>query len=159
MKRFLLAAFVVVAAVAYLGGYVPEHRRRVLLENQVSVLTDQIAEAEARVRTARLLGDLLRVAEAAKDLNYGQAQTLSSSFFDDVRSEADKTPLAALHTALEAVLRLRDKVTSALARGDPAVVDTLYEAEVSLRHALGYPVPDRAETPPPAANPPTSSSG
>jgi hypothetical protein len=92
------------------------------------------------VRVGQLLGDLLNITEAVAALNYGQAQQLSSRFFDGVGAEAARTPAGALRTALEAVLQNRDQVTSALARGDQAVMEPLRRSQIRLREALGYPV-------------------
>ncbi len=144
MKRFLTSAVLVIIAAAYLVGYWPEYQRRLAVENEVSALRFQISEAEGRVRTARLLGELLNVIDAVASMNYGQAQTLLSTFFDKVRAEATRSPVAELQVALEAVLRNRDVVTSALARGDQGVPETLRKMQAQLREALGYPVPPGA---------------
>jgi hypothetical protein len=126
---------------AYLAGYWPERQRRVALEAEVAALQQRLAEADARVRLGRVLGELLQVIETIEAMNYGQAQALSSRFFDTVAGEADRATDPAVRSVLQAVARQRDPVTSALARGDGGIVGTLRDAEVQLRAALGYPVP------------------
>jgi len=160
MKRFLAAAVIVVGAAAYVAGYWPEQQRRMALEREVAALRAQVTDLEARVRAGRLLGQLLNVTEAVAALNYGQAQTLSSTFFDDVRTEAARAPGEEMRSALEGVHQRRDAVTSALARGDASVMDTLRTIQLKLRELLGYPVvPTTSQPPdalPPAALPPAA---
>jgi hypothetical protein len=111
------------------------------LEVEVASLGEQLNDANARVRMARLLGELVNVIETASALNYGQAQELASKFFDQARAEATSTPVPSFRMALERILQSRDRVTAALTRGDPAVVEILRNAQLQLRAALGYPVP------------------
>jgi hypothetical protein len=135
------AGLVVLAiGIAFIAGYWPEHRRRVALEADAAALRERLADSEARVRMGRLLGEILNIREAVVSLNYGNAQQLSSTFFDRVRAEASITPVAAFQTALEDVLQVRDQVTAALARGDQAAVEPLHRSELQLREVLGYPI-------------------
>ena len=139
-KSVIAGSVVVLIGLAYVGGYWPEHRQREALEAEIATLREQLAESEARVRMGRLLGEVLIIREAVATLNYGQAQELSSRFFDRVRAEASATPVAAFKAALEAVLETRDQVTAALARGDQTVGESLRRSESQLREALGYPI-------------------
>jgi hypothetical protein len=139
--RRVIAGLVALAiGLAYIAGYWPEHQRRVAHEADAAALRERLADSEARVRMGRLLGEILTIREAVVSLNYGNAQQLSSTFFDGVRAEASLTPVAAFKTALEAILQSRDQVTAALARGDQAAVEPLRRAELQLREALGYPI-------------------
>lgn len=139
-KRVIAGVVVVVIGLAYVGGYWPEHRRRVAIEADAAGLRQRLADSEARVRMGRLLGEILNIREAVVWLNYGNAQQLSTSFFDGVRAEGSITPVAAFKTALEAVLQARDQVTAALARGDQAALEPLRRSELQLRDVLGYPI-------------------
>lgn len=139
-NRVITGIVVLLIGLAYVGGYWPEHQRRVALEADVATLREQLAESQARVRMGRLLGEVLNIREAVVTLNYGQAQELASRFFDSVRAEASATPVAAFKAALEAVLQTRDQVTAALARGDQTVGESLRRSESQLREALGYPI-------------------
>lgn len=140
-KGVMVGIVTLVVGLAYVAGYWPEHRRRVALEVDAESLRERLADAKARVRVGRLLGEALNIREAVGSLNYGNAQQLSSTFFDAVRAEASITPVAAFKTALEAVLQARDRVTTALARGDQAALEPLRRSELQLREVLGYPIP------------------
>jgi hypothetical protein len=143
LRRSLIATTVVLIVIvaAYVLGYWPERARRMALEAEVVSLREQLIDANARVRMARLLGELVNVIETASALNYGQAQGLASKFFDQARTEATSTPVPSFKMALEGILQNRDRVTAALTRGDPVVVEILRNAQLQLRAALGYPVP------------------
>jgi hypothetical protein len=145
--RTWLVTGVVALGAAFIAGYWPEARQRRGLERERAILTERVADLEARVRVARLLGDLLYLAEMVAAMNYGEAQTLSTRFFDDVSAEAARTPVGDFKAALEQVARQRDLVTAALARGDPAARDSLDVAQLALRRALGYPTMRAAGTP------------
>ncbi len=152
----LVAMVVVIGAVAYVAGYWTERQRAIVLEQELETLRPRVSEAEAGLRSARLLGELLNLTDAAASMNYAQAQTLSTMFFDGVSAEAARSPLADVRSALDQVLRSRDAITSALARGEPAVVQLLRSEETRLRGALGYPVsaperPPAGEAPAPDA--------
>jgi hypothetical protein len=140
MRRFVTAAVVALIAVAYAAGYWPERQRRVALEAEVASSRIRLAELESRVRAGSLLGELLLVTETVAAMNYGEAQRLSSGFFDGVRQEAARSSIAEVRTALEAIHGRRDSVTGALARGDQTVLDELRRLQVQLRQALGHPV-------------------
>lgn len=141
MKRYFVTLVIVLAGLAYLAGYWPEHQRRRALEGQVTSLQVQLAEAQARVRLGDLLGQLLAAKDAVSAQNYGQAQALSSTFFDAVRAEATRTAAGAFKDALEKVVPMRDPVTASLTRGDPQALTLLQDAETHVRNALGFPRP------------------
>jgi len=141
MKRYFTILVIVLAGLAYLVGYWPEHQRRQALEGQLTSLQVQLAEAQARVRLGGLLGQLLAAEDAASAQNYGQAQALSSTFFDAVRAEAARTTTGSFKDAVEKVVQMRDSVTASLTRGDPQALTLLRDAETPLRDALGFPRP------------------
>ncbi len=144
MKRYLtivfigLAAAVIVAGLAFLVGYWPEHQRRQALEAQVTSLQAQLADAEARVRLGGLLGQILAAEDAVSAQNYGQAQTLSSELFDAARAEAARTAAGSSNDSLEKIVQMRDAVTESLTRGDPKALALLREAEMLMRNELGF---------------------
>ena len=141
MKRYFAVLVVFLAGLAYLVGYWPEHQRRQALEGQVTSLQVQLAEAQARVRLGGLLGQLLAAEDAVTAQNFGQAQALSSKFFDAVRAEATRTAAGSFKDALEKVARMRDPVTASLTRGDAQALTLLRDAETLVRNALGFPRP------------------
>ena len=142
----IAGAVVLLIGLAYIGGYWPEHKERVALEADVTILQERLADAEAHVRLGRLLGGALHVRDAIASLDYGQAQQFSSAWFDGLQAELSVTPVAAFKTALELVLETRDDVTAALARGDQAAAESVRRSERHLRQALGYPVSASPET-------------
>jgi hypothetical protein len=143
-KRIAAIAAIVFIGGAFLAGYLPEHRLRIAAEQQSLTLRGQLAAAEARVRMGQLLGQALAVREVVIRQNYGQAQELSSAFFDSVRREAAATTIEEFRAVLNEVLSRRDAVTASLTKADPGSADALYTIEVQLRQALGYPLPHQA---------------
>lgn len=146
--KFLLVVVVLVAA-AYVAGFWPQRERISALQAENVTLQQRVEAAEARVRAGVLLGELLTLREIVQDMNYGQARSLSSPFFEHVRAEAGRTTDAAVRPALESILALRDPVTVALTQGDAAALVHLRESERRLRQALGYPPPPAAAAPSP----------
>lgn len=144
MKRYFVILVIVLAGLAYLVGYWPEHQGRKALEGQVASLQVELAEAQARVRLGGLLGQLLAAEDAVSAQNYGQAQALSSKFFDAVRAEATRAAASSFKVPLERVAQMRDSVTASLTRGEPQALTQLQDAETVVRDALGFP---RAATP------------
>jgi len=140
MKRIFALVAVGVVVIAYLIGYWPQRQRAVALEQEVATLRAQVADLEARKRAAELLGELLNVIDAVTRNDYGQAQQLSSTFFDHVRAETN-SPIPSLQVGLSSILAQRDAITSALARADVQVLGRLLQLQVQLRAALGFPTP------------------
>jgi hypothetical protein len=137
MKRVVAAAVIVVVLGAFMAGYWPQRRQVTVLETEVSTLRDHVADLEARNRAAALLGELLNLMDAVTRKDYGQAQQLSSTFFDRVRAESGTT-LSSFRPGLLSVLGSRDAITSALARGDQQVSEQLQAIQLKLRVTLGY---------------------
>jgi hypothetical protein len=138
MKRVIAVVGLVSLLVAFMAGFWPQRRQVVRLETEVSTLRERVTNLEVRNRAAALLGDLLNLMDAVARKDYGQAQQLSSAFFDRVRAEAASTD-PSLAPGLSSVLGERDMVTSALARGDATVAEALRQIELRLRQLLGYP--------------------
>jgi len=125
MKTFIFLLVLALIVAAYVGGYLPEHRR--LLESQQALRASelQIAEMQARLRLYALQSRLARMIETVREGDFGTAATLSSQFFDGVRTEAGEPKDPQAKSSLEAILGSRDTVTSRLAVGDPSVVNVL----------------------------------
>jgi hypothetical protein len=147
----LVAVVVVLLAAAYVAGFWPQRERVSALQSENVSLQQRAEAAEARVRAGALLGELLAFKEVVQEMNYGQARTMSSPFFEHVAAEAGRTGDATVKQALASILALRDRVTVALTQGDPAALGLLRESEGKLRVALGYPAP-----PAPSAAPVTT---
>ncbi len=140
MKRALAIVVLIVVALAYAAGFWPEHRRLLEVQTQLETAQQRLVVAEGRIRFGAVLGQLLHLSDAVNAKNYGEAATLSSSFFDSVRTEATQTDRPEAKAALQGILTTRDQVTTAIAGTDPSLSASLKEFEQSLRRALGYPV-------------------
>jgi hypothetical protein len=156
MGKLLLGLVVLLIAGAFGVGYWPQRERLGRAEAELAEARRQRAETqsrlesvEAQARLGRLFGQFLALQDAVGAGNYGEAQSLSSAFFDRVRDEAAQTSDVAVRTALDAVLMRRDTVTAGLARGESSVREALVPIERELRRSLGYPLP--APAPAPAA--------
>jgi hypothetical protein len=132
---------------AFVAGYWPQRQRlaRALAEaDELRRRLDEgrslLAAAEAKARLGRLFGQYLALHDAVVASNFGEAQRLSSPFFDAVRDELSRGPDPATRTALDAVLMRRDTLTAGIARGEGSVREVLVPIERELRRALGYPV-------------------
>jgi hypothetical protein len=140
-KRNAVIVVVVLIGGAFLAGYLPQHRVRTAAEQQSLAFREQFEAADARVRMSRLLGQVLAIEEVVMRQNYGQAQEMSSAFFDEVRAQTAATPMDEFRSVLQDVLSRRDSVTASLTKADSGVGDVLHMIEVQIRRALDYPVP------------------
>ena len=141
--RVLVLVGIVLAGVAYLAGFWPERQRLTQTRARLQGIEQQLAESEARVRLGEVLGQLLAVSDAVTAQNYGSAAAQASAYFDRVAGEARAAATnPAAQSMLESVQQTRDAVTAALARGEPAITETLRQQQIALRRALGYPVPE-----------------
>ncbi len=143
MRRWLplVGIALLVIVLAYLAGWWPQRRLRLEKEQQAANLETRLGEADARLRTNRVLGDLLMLEDAVARRNFGQAEALSSALFDRVGQEASRPHAPSLRAALADLQSARDGVTASLARTDQTVADTLKTLEIRLRSGLEYPVP------------------
>jgi hypothetical protein len=153
VRKVVAVLVVLLIALAFVAGYWPQHRGLVHAQadaaearRQLAETRSQLAAAEVKARLGRLFGQYLALHDAVASGNYGEAQALSSPFFDAVRGEVTKGPDPTARTALDAILMRRDTVTAGLARGDSSVREVLVPIERELRRALGYPVPPLAPT-------------
>jgi hypothetical protein len=134
--RVLSALFLLIIVAAFVSGYWPEHRNRTAAEAEAQALGTRVARLEDQVRAARLHGDLLTLIDAVEAMNYGQAQTLASTFFDRIRDEAARTGNPELRAAFQNILGQRDAVTGALAKGEATATTPLKESERTLRQTI-----------------------
>jgi type II secretory pathway pseudopilin PulG len=148
MKRLLAVLVVLLAAGAFVAGYWPQRQARLRAEKEAAETRRQLADvraelarAETQNRRGLLFGRLLALQDAVANGNFGEAQTLSTPFFDGVRDEAVRASDGAARTSLDAILMRRDTVTAGIARGEGSVRETLLPIERELRRALGYPLP------------------
>ncbi len=83
MKKVLIVLALLL--VAYGVGFWGEYRKRSAVQAELDRQQVQLAESQERVRSGELLGQLLNLKDAAVARNYGQAQDLSTRFFDAAR--------------------------------------------------------------------------
>ena len=121
---------------AYIVGYWPQHRRLAESQKSLQGVRAQLADAQDRLRICSLQNRLLSLTEKVAGKNYGDAQKLSSDFFDRVRAEIGQTEKAELKSALEPILGMRDSVTAGLANGDPATLDLLRQATKKIQELV-----------------------
>ena len=154
MKTFLFVLVLALIGAAYGAGYLPEHGRLVESQQELQTTAAQLADAQARLRVYALHNRLVQVMDAVRERNYGNAAMLSSEFFDDARAETNQSQDVQVKSTLQAVLAMRDTVTSKLAMGDPSVIDVLNGAMGRLQPLVESPsASPGTETTAPAASP------
>ena len=131
----LIIAAALVAA-AYLAGYWPQHQRVLSLDEDLRLANSRLADAQAEIRIYQLENRLLNLLEKTEQKNYGEAQKLSTDFFDRVRSEIPQAGKASVQSLLESTLQKRDAVTAGLTKGDLATPDLLRQILVGFRQAV-----------------------
>ena len=124
MKK--IVALVLVLLVVYLLGYWPERQKRKAAESN-------LAQLRTLASLCRLQGELLTVIDDAENKNYGNAQSNSGVFFDDIRAQIDKSPSAPYRPSLETILARRDAITAGLSRTDPSALVPLRQSLNEIR--------------------------
>jgi hypothetical protein len=136
LRRIVLLLVVILIGVAYLLGYWPEHKQSVAVQMENVQLKNQLSSAQALGRIARLQNELLLLIEQTESQNYGEAQKLSNSYFDDVRKEIDRDKGAAYVPKLETILGRRDAITAGLARADATTASQLRQSLTEMRELI-----------------------
>ncbi len=136
MKK-LLGVFVLLLAAAYVGGYWPQHQQLRAAQQSAAEAQLQLANVQAVARICKLENELLALLNQTDSQNYGNARTLSNTFFDDMRWEADRDQNASYKADLENILGQRDAVTAGLAKADPATATTLRQALSQIEQLAG----------------------
>lgn len=119
MKRAGIIIGIILLLAAYVFGYWPEHQANLRLRQQLKEVSARLDEAQSRMYLCRLHVHLLAILRQTEARNYGNASSLSSSFFDEVRDHVSSATDPHVKSALQSILQQRDAVTSALAKGDP----------------------------------------
>jgi hypothetical protein len=145
MRRVLIV--IVLMAISFAAGYLFERGRLAEAQAGFTTASAQLSAAQATIQLYQLQDQLLALTQEAGNKNYGDAATLSTRFFDDVRAEAARTNQPGVKSALESVLNQRDAVTTALAKGDPKAYILLQQLLGTFRQILG----NKGSAPPAAA--------
>lgn len=123
-NRYVLLAVALVAA--FLLGLLPQYARTRGLEAELY---------ESTLENSRMhLRDLSALAYLqAGQKNYGLAAQTISEFFDMVQKTAAQADTAERKKMYEEIYSYRDKVTAALAKGDPGVLNELQNVYLKTR--------------------------
>jgi len=133
MKKVGLVVVVLLLAGAYVGGYWPQRQKLQEAEKNRAQASQQLASAQTVVHITRLENDLVALVDQTQNQNYGEAQKLSSRFFNDLRAELDRSPNASYRQTLETIFAHRDAVTSGLTRADAATIGPLRQSLNEIR--------------------------
>ena len=125
-KKIGLGALLLVAV--FSAGFVPEYFKRSAAESQLKESERKNREAEIR--------DLASMAYVqASQKNYGMAAQTCGQFFSRLQPlSAERASTTGAQT-FDEILGYRDKVTAALAKGDPAVLNDLQAVYLKTRAA------------------------
>ena len=136
----IIAVAVLVVLAAFVAGYWPQHQRGATLQTDNDAMRERIVLLENRARLSVIHAMALDAIDEVAAMNYGQAQQLSSSLFDEIRAELNRTTGSQYREALQGGLNRRDTSTSALATGDASALEPLRELEKQMRQVLSTPV-------------------
>lgn len=112
MKKFIV--FLVLLAAAYLVGYWPQR-----------ALRSQLDMAKSAVQVCRLENELMNMLDQIQNQNYGTAQQIAGTFFNDLRGQLDNPALADSRQNLNAIVNQHDAVIAAMAKADGSVAGAL----------------------------------
>ncbi len=118
MSQRMVIVAVVVIVVVFLVGFVPQYVR-------ANRLNGELQRAQQGTMYADLRDQVALAYVQANEKNYGLAANTSARFFDQAHEAVNRSQDASRRKALEALLAPRDKITAALAKGDPAVMADL----------------------------------
>ncbi|MDQ6801540.1 MAG: hypothetical protein M3041_11945 [Acidobacteriota bacterium] len=99
----------------------------------------QLARTQLQHNLARLQGTLGLVMYEANRNNFANATSYAAQFFDGLRAALSNRdlPTVADGAQLESILAMRDEISSALARADPAVKQKLADLYVQFDRDIG----------------------
>lgn len=131
-RKATVLIIVVLAVIAFLGGYVPMYLKNQDLgralhdsEQQVERAQDELARVQRRLDVARLRNELGMMIIQLEGRDFEAVKARSTKFFNDLRQTAFATQDSALREALMAMLDQRDEITSDLTSQNPETVAKL----------------------------------
>jgi hypothetical protein len=111
-----------VVVAVFLLGFLPQYMKANRLDGELRTTRQQLEGAELR--------DLIGLAYLqASQKNFGLASETTSRFFNRARE------VAAGRKPIEDLTAPRDKITAALAKGDPAAINDLQDLFLKTRQA------------------------
>jgi hypothetical protein len=131
-KTGLIVVGVLVVA-AFLLGFVPQYMKGRALDNQLSVVSQQLNSEREKSQMDELGLLCGRVYMETNLKNYGLASQSSTKFFDGVQAMMSQAPDTSRQSFLQETLAQRDAVTGGLAQGDPG---TLFAVQDLFKRVL-----------------------
>jgi hypothetical protein len=128
--RNRLVVWSIVIVVVFLAGFLPEYAKARRLDNELQKIAQESSRAELRDQAGL-------VYFLASQKNYGLAAGAAARFFARAAEVASQMHDANASKPLQDLLNLRDKITAALAKGDPGVLNDLQTLYVNTRRATG----------------------
>lgn len=132
MKRAGIVIGIILILGAYVFGYWPAHEAEQETRQQLKMVSDRLNDAQAKLGLCRLQIHLLAVVRQTEQKNYGNASSLSTSFFNEVSRQASATTDPDVQATLQSILKARDGVTASLAKADPDSMNLLQPLEDTL---------------------------
>jgi hypothetical protein len=123
--RNRLVLWLVLLVAGFLAGFIPQYLKAQRSREELSNNREQLASCKAETQLSQVRDAAAMMYLEATRKNYGIAQEYSQRFFDQVQQATAQSADPAAKKALDDVLKLRDPITAALAKGDPAVLSNL----------------------------------
>lgn len=132
MKRVGIIIGIVLILGAYVFGYWPERQATLETRQHLAIVQTQLTAAQSQLALCRLQIHLLALVRQTEAKNYGNASSLSTSFFNEVSRQASAATDSDVKSTLQSILQKRDAVTGLLAKGDPSALGMLQPLEDSM---------------------------
>jgi hypothetical protein len=123
--RNRLILWLVLLVAGFLAGFIPQYLKAQRSNAELSNTKQQLASCRVETQLSQLRDTATMMYLEATRKNYGIAEEHSRRFFDQVQQATTQTADPAVRKTLDDVLKLRDPITAALAKGDPAVLSDL----------------------------------
>jgi hypothetical protein len=107
-------AVLVLVAVAFLAGFIPQYLNARSAGQQRQSLEEQVRLSRLRDLNSYMFLEVSRN-------NYGTAAEYATRFFREVRTWLGESPAPGVRAALERAAARQDEITAGLAKADPAV--------------------------------------
>jgi hypothetical protein len=119
----------------FLAGFIPQYLKAQRSDAELSNTRQQLTSCRAETQLSQLRDTAAMMYLEATRKNYGIAQEYSQHFFDQVQQATAQTADPAVKKSLDDILKLRDPITAALAKGDPAVLSDLQSVLINVQAA------------------------
>lgn len=123
--RNRLILWLVLLVAGFLAGFIPQYLKAQRSSAEHSNIKQQLASCRMETQLSQLRDAAAMMYLEATRKNYGTAEEHSRRFFGQVQQATTQTADPAIKKTLDDALKLRDPITAALAKGDPAVLSDL----------------------------------